>query len=246
MEKEHNAIRKISIHQPEHLPWLGFIHKVMSVDEFVLLDNVQFRKNYFQNRNKIRVSGGEQWITVPLKKFQSQNKINEIEISYDRNWRFHYLNKIKNVYAKAKHFQEYYKDFEEIFTTKFNLLKDFNIALLKFILRKLEIYTILHVSSEILDNVGQGGTDVNLNICKKLNADVYFSGMLGRQYLDISEFEKANIKVEFQNFKHPTYKQMDEPFIPCMSIIDLLFNHGEESLDIINSTNVFKCDGVAS
>ena len=109
--------------------------------------------------------------------------------------------------------------------------------MIKFILQKLGIHTKLHISSELLDNLGQGGTNVNLNICKKLNADVYLSGVLGKDYLDVSEFEKENIKVKFQDFKHPVYKQLYEPFIPNMSSIDLLFNHGKDSLNIIKGGN---------
>lgn len=230
-------MKKISIHQPEHLPWLGFIHKVMSVDEFVLLDNVQFEKNYFQNRNKIRTDKGWQWITVPVKKFQHNQKINEIEISYDHEWQSKNINRIKQHYAKARYFNEYFPEFEKIYRTKFKLLRDLNIELIKFLLDKFGIHTKLYISSELLDNVGQGGTEVNLNISKRLNADIYLSGPFGKNYLDISKFEKENIKVEFQDFKHPIYKQVYEPFIPNMSSIDLLFNYGPKSLSILTGEN---------
>lgn len=226
-------MKKISIHQPEHLPWLGFIHKVMSVDEFVLLDNVQFRKKYFQNRNKIRTNEGEQWLTVPLNKFHSDQKINEIEISYDWDWQSKNLNLIKNNYIKAEYFGEYFQDFKEIYKTKFRLLRDLNIELIKFILQKFGIRTKLYLSSEIMANIGQGGTNVNMSICKELNADVYLSGTFGKNYLDISEFEKANIKIEFQDFKHPVYRQVYNPFIPNMSSIDLLFNYGKNGLAMV-------------
>lgn len=226
-------MKKIGIHQPEHLPWLGFIHKVMSVDEFVLLDNVQFRKKYFQNRNKIRTNRGEQWLTVPLKKKHSDQKINEIEISYDQDWQSKNLNLIKINYIKAKYFGEYFEDLKMIYKTEFGLLRDLNIELIKFILQKFEIRTKLYVSSELLDDLGQGGTNVNLNICKKLNADVYLSGAFGKDYLDISKFEKEDIQVEFQDFEHPIYKQLYDPFISNMSSIDVLFNYGKNSLNII-------------
>ena len=125
-------MKKISIHQPEHLPWLGFLHKVMSVDEFVLLDNVQFEKDYFQNRNKIKTNEGWQWVTLPVKKIKHEQKINEIKISYDQNWQHRNLEIIKNNYIKAKYFSQYFQDFKEIYQSKFNLLRDFNIALIKF------------------------------------------------------------------------------------------------------------------
>ncbi len=226
-------MKRIGIHQPEHLPWLGFINKVMNVDEFVLLDNVQFRKNYFQNRNKIRTKESWQWLTVPLKKFHSNQKINEIKISYSQDWQSQNLNAIKNSYIKAKYFDAYFKDFEKIYKNEFMLLRDLNIELIKFILQKLGIHTKLHISSELLDDPEQGGTNVTLNICKKLNADIYLSGAFGKDYLDVSKFEKEDIEVKFQDFKHPIYNQLYEPFIPNMSSIDLLFNYGKDTLNII-------------
>lgn len=226
-------MKKISIHQPEHLPWLGFIHKVMSVDEFVLLDNVQFEKNYFQNRNKIRTNNGWQWLTVPIKKFKLGQKINEIEISYNQNWQSRNINGIRENYSKSRYFGEYFPEFEEIYQSKFKFLKDLNIELIKFLLKSLKINSKLHISSKLLNNTGERGTSVILNISKKLKADIYLSGIFGKTYLNIPKFNQANIKVEFQNFKHPIYKQLYEPFIPEMSSIDLLFNYGPESLSII-------------
>jgi len=84
-----------------------------------------------------------------------------------------------------------------------------------------------------MDDVGRGGTNVNLNISQKLNADVYLSGPSGRDYLDTSAFERKGINVEFHNFDHPVYKQLSEPFIPNMSSVDLLFNYGPESQSLL-------------
>jgi len=224
----------ISIHQPEHLPWLGFIHKVMNADEFVLLDNVQYKKRYFQNRNKIRTQKGWVWLGVPIKKFTSTQKINEIKIDNSTPWQTKNLRIIKNNYAKTKYFKDYFSDLKWVYQTKYEYLSDLNIALIKHLLKTLKINTPLYVSSEILEDIGQGGTKVNLNLCKKLKATVYLSGAFGKDYLDLSKFEKENIKVKFQDFKHPIYKQLYEPFIPNMSIIDLLFNYGKDSLNILN------------
>jgi len=226
-------MKKVSIHQPEHLPWLGFFHKIIQVDEFVLLDNVQFRKNYFQNRNKIRTAQGWQWITVPVKKFHFNQKINEIEISYNQNWQEKNLRLIEQNYTKARYFKNYFSEFKKIYSSKFQLLRDLNIELIKFLLGKFGINTKVYISSELLKDVGKGGTEVNLNLCKKLNADIYLSGPFGKDYLDIPKFEQAGIKVEFHQFEHPIYKQLYDPFIPKMSSIDLLFNYGPESLSIL-------------
>jgi len=224
-------MKKVSIHQPEHLPWLGFIHKVMSVDEFVLLDNVQFNKNYFHNRNKIKTSQGWQWLTVPIKKKRNHQNINEVEISYEQDWQLKNLKSIKSSYAKAKYFSQYSKDFKDIYQTKFKLLRDLNIELIKFIFKKFGLNTKIHIASELIDKSEK--TELLLSICQKLGADVYLSGISGKDYLDVFKFKKANIKVEFQNFEHPIYQQMHGPFVPEMSSIDLLFNYGHNSLPIL-------------
>ena len=230
----------ISIHQPEHLPWLGFIHKVMSVDEFVILDNVQYSKKYFQNRNKIRTSAGDGWITVPVLKFHSSSKINEIEISYQQKWQSKSINLLKYNYCKSEHFDDYFQDIKEIYLQDYKLLRDLNVHLLKYILNSFGIKTKLHLASNLFEYAGDDATEVNLKLAKKLNADVYLSGQFGKTYLDISKFDSENIKVLFQTFHHPTYAQVYKPFIPNMSSIDLLFNHGDKSINIIKEANLYE------
>jgi len=225
-------LKRVSIHQPEHLPWLGFFHKVMSVDEFVILDNVQFEKNYFQNRTKIRTKEGWQYITVPLKKFHSTQKISEIEISHNHTWEWHNLNKIQNSYRRANYFPSYFTDFQKIYSEKVAMLCDFNITLIDFLLKMFEIPTKIILASDLTSHPEATGTARLIDICKTLNADVYLSGQFGKEYLDLSEFEKEKIQVEFQEFGYPEYKQQYQPFIP-VSAIDLLFNCGEQSKKII-------------
>lgn len=227
-------MKKVCIHQPEHLPWLGFLHKVISVDEFVFLDNVQYEKNYFQNRAKIRTREGWNYITVPVKKFHSTQKICEMEISYTNDWQLSNANKLILNYSKTNFFDDYYPDFEKCYTKKFLLLRDFNMVLINYLLEKYNIDTKIFLASDLIKNENWGkGTEMLLNICKNRNADMYLSGQFGKNYLDLSKFEKENIRVEFQKFEYPVYKQKFEPFIPNMSSIDLLFNYGEDSLKIL-------------
>lgn len=228
-----SKLKKVSIHQPEHLPWLGFLHKVFSVDEFVILNNVQYEKSYYQNRGKIRTLEGWHYITVPVKKFHSNQKICEIEISYDHTWQKNNLNRIHDNYRKSPFFNEYFEEFKSIYSEKYNFLSELNYHLIQFLLKKFKINTKIYLSSAMTENVGNGGTEVNLNLCKMLNADIYLSGRFGKNYLDLSKFEQEHILVEFQEFEYPVYKQQFEPFIPNMSSIDLLFNYGEESLKFL-------------
>lgn len=228
----------ITIHQPEHLPWLGLIDKISKADIFVTLDTVQYEKKYFQNRNKIRTKNGFSWLTAHVKKFSSNTVIKDMELSYEHNWVNHNLNLLKTHYSKAEFFDRYFNKIEKILIKKHIKLAELNCELIDMILESFGIKTKIVKASDLgLDEVN-GGTMVNFSICKALSATLYLSGISGKDYLDLSVFENVNIKVSFQEFHHPIYKQQYEPFIPCMSSIDLLFNYGPESKDILFGKDV--------
>lgn len=221
----------VGIHQPQYLPWLGYFDKINRVDAFVLLDDVQFKKNEWQNRNKIRNIQGWQWITAPVK-HKFPELINEVKINNSINWkRKHYQSLVAN-YSKAPHFKDYQSFFEKTYQKDWQNLADVNIYFIRHLIKFLGINVQLLKSSEATSAKGQSTTRL-VNICKELGADSYLSGRGGKNYLDARQFEKNNIKVIFQEFEHPQYQQAFEGFEPFMSIIDLLFNHGEDSLKII-------------
>lgn len=220
----------VTIHQPEHLIWLGLVDKMSQADIIVILDNVQFRKNYYQNRNKIRTNtkDGWTWLTVPLKKQPLATKIKDIEIS-DIPWKEHYLTLLEMHYAKAPYFKTYYPEIKKIINRNHSKLCDLNMELLAFILHcfKLEDKKIIKASTMDLREASSG-SDLILEICKTANADTYLSGSSGPDYLNFEDFEKANVKINVHRFEHPTYSQQFTPFIPTLSSIDALFNIGAE------------------
>jgi hypothetical protein len=225
----------VTIHQPEHLPWLGFFHKISQADLFVILDSVQFRKNYFQNRNKIRTANGWTWLTVPVKR-NINTLIKDVEIDNNQNWRKKCWNSIYFAYKKAPFFSEYSNILEKIYKRDWINLRELNIQLIKQFLSFLSLEPKILKSSEM--DVHGKGSKLILNICKKVDADTYISGIFGKEYLKLSDFKEAGIEVIFQEFHHPIYKQLYEPFISGMSIIDLLFNHGPDSLGTIRGRGV--------
>lgn len=227
----------VAIHQPEYLIWLGLIDKIAQADIFVILDNVQFEKNNFQNRNKIRTKDGWAWLTIPLKKHPFLTLIQDIEIASDNNWQKKQLNLIKSNYHQAPFFQLYYSRLENIILEDHGSLAALNMELMKFVLEEFGITTSIVRSSEFNLPKDDFKINANLTICKFLNADTYLSGSGGKSYLDSSKFVTANIKVKFQEFQHPIYSQQFEPFIPCMSSIDLLFNYGSKAKEILFINN---------
>lgn len=229
---------RVTIHQPEHMPWLGFFHKINMADVYVTLDNVQFRKDYFHNRNQIRAANGKTWITVPVKNKNAIQIIKDVEISYDHKWIKRYSNLIDQNYAKSPFYERYIHDLVSIIKNSYSYLCALNIDIIKFLLKNLGIQTKVVHACELQLPHCKGPTAVNWHICKALNAKTYISGISGKEYLDETPFKKDNINVEYQEFHHPIYEQLYKPFVPLMSVIDLLFNYGEKSLDVINGVGV--------
>lgn len=223
----------IAIHQPEYLPWLGFIKKIMDCDVFVLFDDVQFERKDFHNRNRIRTGNGSLFLTVPVQS-SLESKINEVEIDNTKHWANKHKKSILINYSKAEFFKNYKEFFEQLYEKRFKLLVDLNYEIIQFIKEEMHIKTKIIYSSEL--NIDGKSSERILNICKTLKADIYNSGIhWALKNLDVNLFAENNIKIQFQNFIHPEYKQCYKPFLPNMSVIDLLFNEGENSIQILRN-----------
>ena len=221
----------ISIHQPNYIPWLGYFEKIMRSDVFVFLDDVQYEKNYLINRNKIRTSEGSTWMTIPVKATHDSS-INSAQIDNSQSWASKHKKSIMINYSKSNFLHDHMNFFDVLYDKKFNNLIDINVEIIHYLMKELDIKTKTIFSSEL--HVEGKGSDRILNICKSLKADLYISGPFGKTYLNMGDFKNNHIAIEFQNFVHPVYAQCYKPFIPNMSIIDLLFNEG------INSKNILR------
>ncbi|OGZ64158.1 MAG: hypothetical protein A3A98_04225 [Candidatus Staskawiczbacteria bacterium RIFCSPLOWO2_01_FULL_40_39] len=227
----------VTIHQPEYLPWLGFFDRIIKSDALVILDDVGYEKNGFINRNKIKKKNqaGWQYITVPVQGRSPHKKINEVLIDNTKHWQQNHLAIIKENYQKAPYFKEYFLFLEEALGKKWEKMSDLDIYLLRSVAGFLELKPAIAITSTM--DVKGVKTERLVNICKSLGADTYLAGPGGKDYMDLELFKKEGIKVIFQEFKHPEYSQqfMEQGFLPGMSIIDLLFNHGPKSINIIRN-----------
>lgn len=221
----------VTIHQPEHVPWLGFFDKLTKADVVVFLDNVQFRKNYFQNRNRVRTAQGWSWITVPVH-HGSDTLIKDVVISGRSRWAEKWCNTVYYSYRKARYFDDYFGEVREMITGGETSLGGLNIGLIKLICGWLGKNLLYLKASEL--GVQGASSRMILDICKETGADTYLSGISGRDYLDEESFRKEKVAIRYQFFHHPVYTQIYRPFAPCMSVLDLLFNYGGESADIIS------------
>ncbi len=230
---------RVTIHQPEFLPWLGFIDKMRQCDTFVLLDSVQFEKNYFQNRNKVRTSQGFSWITVPvITKGRSDQLIQNVEILPGMNWKKRHLVTLYQSYGKTPFFNEFFAPLEAIYQQAGTSLADLNCSIIAWLARCFKL-TVQFVRSSSLAIQGKR-SELLANICEKLHASAYLSGVSGRDYLDESFFKPRHIRISYQEFSHPTYRQCYSPFLPMMSSLDLLFNTGPEALSIIEKAQLVR------
>lgn len=224
----------VSVHQPQYLPWLGYFDKIARSDLFVFLDNVQYKEREFQNRNKIRTEKGWSWLTVPVVSGgEGRQNIRDVRIDNENPWQRKHLASLRSSYGRASFFKEYYPYFEKLLGRQWVYLKDLNIEIIKFILNELSIVTPISFESDL--EVETASTARIVDICKQLEADTYLSGSGGKDYLEGALFVNAGIKLIYQDFQHPPYQQCYQPFEPYMSTIDLLFNHGKKSREILLS-----------
>lgn len=174
---------KVTIHQPEHFPYMGYFQKMQKADLFVILDNVNYRKNYFQNRNRFLNSNGvEEWFTIPVEKDSTKKWIKDVKVNSNIPWR-------KKIITKLK--QNFQTDFSSIYESK--SLLDINLNSIEWARKKLNITTQMVLASEL--NVIGDKSELLANICKATNATTYISGPSGRDYLDPNYFDQ--IKIEY-------------------------------------------------
>ena len=222
----------VAIHQPNFLPWIGYFYKMYKSDIFVFLDNVQFSKNSYQNRVKIKTSQGAQWLTLPVfHKFGQLTK--DVRINNNEKWKEKHLKTIELNYKKAPYFNQIYDLLVKVYTNnKWELMTDFNIELITAICNFLDIKTKTIRASSL--NTSGSATELLIDIVKKVGGDIYLSGKGGMKYQNENRFKEENVTLIYTNFKHPVYPQLWGEFIEGLSIIDLLFNCGEESIYIIS------------
>jgi len=221
---------KIAIHQPMYLPYPGIFNKMKNVDIFVFLDNVQYSDGYYYNRNRIKTPKGTLMLTIPITGSFGQ-KLNEVKIATDIKWQKKHLKSLYANYSRADYFGSYIDFFEEIYRIPWKNLHDLNVKTMVRIMKMMDINVPFYFSSELKCELT--GTHRIINICRTLDADVYLSGISGKGYLDRELFESNNIKLEYQKYVPGEYKQLWGDFIPNLSVVDLMFNLGDEAKKFI-------------
>ena len=227
----------LTAHQPSYLPWLGLFHKIALADKFVLFDQVQYVPKDWISRNVIKGPNGPILLTVPvLRKDYLGKRIVDIEIRNDLPWaKKHWLSIVQG-YQKSPYFKRYADFFETVYKQEWKLLADLDYQLLCWFLETLGIATEVSRAGDY--DFSGTKSDLVLDMCVQLKADVYIFGGQGEDYADQEAFTSGGVTPYFQSYNHPTYRQRFGEFVPNMSVVDLLFNLGPDSLDVIMSGNV--------
>jgi hypothetical protein len=205
----------VAIHQPNYLPYLGYFEKIAQSDIFVFLDTVQYEKNGFTNRNRVRTTQGWCWLTVPVvDEGLSEKQVKDVQISNTEKWSEKHWKTLKQNYSKSPLFKDIASLFEETYFQKWTWLALLNEELILKICGLLNIKTLFMKASSL--DVSGSKSDLLLDICEKVGADTYLSGPSGHQYLDESRFREEGITIVYQ----PTRKSMDDE----LSVVDQLFS----------------------
>jgi hypothetical protein len=231
----------LTAHQPVYLPWLGLFHKIALADVFCYFDIAQYQTKDFNNRNKIKNNSGELWLSVPVEsKNHFEKSVGNIRI-VDGAWRRKHFKTIQLAYQKSPFFSDYIEGIQAIIVERqFATLSELNLEILRFLLNCLGLNRpIVKASDYSFCGVK---SDLVLDMCLQLKADVYIFGAQGRDYAEVDKFRASGVDPYFQAYRHPTYRQLHGDFRPYMSVIDLLFNEGPRSLDILLSDNETRAD----
>jgi hypothetical protein len=221
----------VGIHQLHYLPWLRYFDKVARSDVFIALDTVQFNKNGWQNRNRIKTPQGAGLLTVPvLAKFGQ--RLDQVRINNAVPWRKKHWRSIEQNYGRAPFFGEFAAVLSSTYSRKWDDLNDINQHLLALFVEWLGLDTRIVYASEL--NVPGEATERLVNLVKSAGGTRYYSGAYAvEQYLDVSLLDKAGIGLELQTWQAPEYPQLHGEFVPDLSVLDLLMNCGPDSLGIL-------------
>ncbi|MCX6250377.1 MAG: WbqC family protein [Bacteroidetes bacterium] len=223
----------VAIHQPNFLPFYGYFSKIAGCDQFVFLDDVQYEKGSYTNRVKIfdRSKNEGAWLTCQLSNFRFGQNIDEVLIEPSFQWKTKHLKSLQLNYKKARYFDQIFGLLEKVYRKEHSRLVDFNLDLLFCISDYLGVpRSKFHRSSEF--HLSSKSNQRLIEICKLLGCDTYLHGKGAVKYHDPHLFEEHDIRLTPVDH-NIVYSQFGEGFIPYLSVIDLLFHHGKESIQIL-------------
>ena len=224
----------IAIHQSNYMPWIPYFSKISESDVFIFFDDSQYQKNVFMNRNKIKTPNGMMYMTIPLESKKSYLKnIDEVILPANDHWKKKHIKAINANYAKAPFFEEVSEFLTKIIEQPHENLSSLNQSLIIGILKYLGIETKIVNSTDFIIDSNLNPTERLIHLIKAAKGNIYLSGPYGKKYLKESVFSKENINLVYIDQNLSNYEQLWGDFVPGLSIIDALFNMGEQTISLL-------------
>lgn len=224
---------KVGVIQSNFLPWRGYFDFIREVDLFITHDDLQYTKGDWRNRNRIKTPRGSEWITVPVSYRKTSQLIEGTPVDYSTPWAQKMLNRMRESYRRSPHFEPYFSELSDLLTQPAVSISDLNLRLIKWVCLKLEIDTPIRMSREYHPQGAK--TERLIGILQQVGASTYLSGPAAQAYLMPEMFDQAGIQLEFKQYDYPEYQQLYPPFDPAVSVIDLLFMMGRDSIIYLES-----------
>jgi hypothetical protein len=225
---------KVAILQPSYLPWLGYFEQLAHADLFLFLDDVQYTRSDWRNRNRIKTLTGPAWLTVPVRRTGLQKRIVDTYIDYSSPWPERHLNVLAEEYRRAPHYEEVAALLRRHLFGRPERLRDLCTGLV----HALATYMGLPCRTMYTSELGVRADDPTerlIRLCARVGATSLYEGRAGTDYLDLRRFRSAGIDVVFQDYQHPHYPQFHPPFTSHLSVVDLLFHVGRASGPVVLS-----------
>jgi hypothetical protein len=230
----------VSVHQPNFMPWLKLLDKILASDVYVAYDTVQYTKSEFHSRQKFKTHAGTTWLTVPTRNLGGRRRIADMQIDNTQPWRRKHLAKLRNDYGKAAYFDEVYALLQGVYGRGHTYLADLNLDLIDAVCRYLGT-PVRIVRAVSLTHAGDN-TERIIQLVRGVSADVHLTSTYGseRRYIDWDRVRAAGITVHSQVFEHPVYGQLWEGFVPNLAAVDMLFNCGPMTGKILEANRRFQ------
>jgi len=226
-------VTAVAIHQPHYLPWLGYLAKWAAADVFVFLDTVQYTKNGWQNRNRIKTASGAQWLTVPVHAKLGMG-IDEVTVVRTQPWQARHRRAISLACTGAPHLARHREALDRFYAEPWERLMPLAVASAEWLARTIGVTSPVRRASSF-GPIPDEPTERLIAICHEVGADTYLAGRDGATYMNLARFESEGIRVLYQSYAHPEYAQLHGDFAPFLSGLDLLLTHGDEALAILRS-----------
>lgn len=229
----------VSVHQPNFMPWLKLLDKILASDVYVAYDTVQYTKSEYHSRQKIKTHYGDTWLTVPTLSTGSSRQIKDVEIDNKQPWRRKHLSALRTNYAKAEFFDEVCPLVQDVYGRDHTRLADLGVDLIEEFCRYLGS-DVRIVRASTLDQAGDN-TDRLTQLVRQVGGNVHLTSTFGseRRYVEWERMQAAGVGIRSQVFEHPVYEQLWEGFVPNLAVLDMLYNCGRTTAKVLEANRRF-------